>query len=463
MTKNNQTLLMSLSLIIIFISACSTGEPGGFDLIIRNGKVINGTGNPWFYADIGIRGDTIIEIGNLSDATAVRIIDAEGLVVSPGFIDVHTHVAGSFSSTDANAIVNYLIQGVTTVEPSSDGGGTYKIAETKQKWEAGGMGTNATMFVGFNSLRREVLGENQFRSPTSEELEQMKTLVRQAMQEGAWGLTTGIEYGGLDLYSTTEEIIEVTKPIAEFGGVYKSHMRDEAKFIVEAVEELIRIGEEAGVPVSITHLKPAGKDSWGLMKDVVRLVNDARSRGIMVTADKYPWLQGAPIGFITSLIDVPEDMVELTSLRRGRRNRELSYEEREELRNNYVEALQNALKDNAKRERLRESTYEIRPGNLSSVARWGWQDFRIKVTVKNPQLAEKNIAELIEEQGRDGFDIIADLIIDEPDMLFASASMSIEDFKLGFKQEWVMVSSDGGGFPIIEESAPPVRGHPRPF
>ncbi len=460
----NLFLYITLTIIAASISAgCMPGSTSSLDIIILNGKIVDGTGNPWYYGDVGIRGDVIVEIGNLSSRNATTIIDAEGLVVSPGFIDMHTHVDDAFNSTDANAILNYLIQGVTTVIPGSDGSGTYKIAETKRQWESNGMGTNAAMYVGFNKIRNEVLGENQLREPTSDELNTMQSFVRQAMQEGAWGISTGLEYGGYNLYVSTEEVIAVTEPVAEFGGVYKSHVRDEAKIILESIEEIIKISEETGVPVCITHLKPAGRDSWGLMKDVVNMVNSARARGIPVYADKYPWLQGAPIDYITGLIDIPDDMGELSELNRAMRNRDMASDERIEVRDIFVTELQSALQDRTKRIRLRESTYEKRPANPSAVARWGWQDFRIKVTTKNPQLAEKNIAELVDEQKRDGFDIIADLILSEPDILFAAASMSPDEMKLALEQEWVMISSDGGGLPIIPEDAEPVRAHPRQF
>jgi N-acyl-D-amino-acid deacylase len=453
--------LITVTTTVLFYSV-ATGlcqqPPDRLDILIQNGKIVNGTGNPWFYADVGIVDDTIVAIGALDERAAARVIDAEGLVVSPGFIDVHTHVDDALGKPESSAILNYLIQGVTTVRPGADGSGSYKISETKRMWERQGIGTNAVLTIGFNELRSEVLEGNQLRSPTEKELETMKSAVRQAMREGAWGISTGIEYDGLNIYATTEEIIEVTKPVADFGGIYISHMRDEAAKIVDAVREIIRIGEETGVPVNVTHIKAAGTDNWGLMKEVVALINDVRARGIMITADQYPFLQGSPIDFITGLVDIPPDMDELAALDRSLRD-----DESRELRDRFVQKLQKALSDERLRERLRQSTYEKREADPSAVARWGWQDFRIKVAVKNAALLEKTWEELIEDQGRDGFDIVADLILDEPDILFASASQSPEDMRHALVQDWVMIGSDGGGFPIIEDSAVPVRAHPRSF
>jgi N-acyl-D-aspartate/D-glutamate deacylase len=359
--------------------------------------------------------------------------------------------------------LNYLIQGVTTVRTGSDGSGTVEIAKTKSEWESNGLGTNAVMFAGFNVVRREVMRDDQLRAPKSDELERMQSLVRKCMQEGAWGISTGLEYGGYNIHVTTDEVIEVTKPVAEYSGVYISQMRDEASKILEAIEELIKIGEGAGVPVNITHLKATGRDNWGLMRDVVNLVNESRARGVRITADQYPFLQGSPIDYITALIDIPSDVQPLAKINDELPDYESSFSDHVEKRKQFVRELQKSLRDPVKRKRLRQSTYEKRPADPSAVARWGWEDFRIKVAVKNAHLIEKNVAEIIDETGRDGFDIIADLILDEPDVLFASASQSHDDMRHALQQEWVMVSSDGGTFPPTKPDDPPVRGHPRPY
>lgn len=463
MSMQRPLVFLAAATAFALLNGCAQPGTGRFDLLIENGKIVDGTGNPWYYGDVGIVGDTIVEIGDLSGRAADRTIDAEGLVVGPGFIDMHTHVDDAFDRPGSSAILNYLIQGVTTVRPGADGSSSHRIAEIKARWEENGMGTNAALTVGFNVVRREVMGEDFLRSPTSGELEQMRSLVRQAMREGAWGISTGLEYEGLHIYATTEEVIQVTRPVAEFGGIYISHMRDEAAHLLDAIREIIRISEEVGVPVNVTHFKATGKKNWGLMKDAVQLINDARARGVTITADQYPFDQSAPIGFITDLIDVPQDMEPFAELRERRRNRDLSPEQRDPLRREFVEELQKALTDESRRERLRESTYEQREANPSSVARWGWHDFRIKVAVENAHLIDKNLLELVEEQGRDGFDIVADLVLNEPDILFASGSMSQNDTRLAMVQPWLMTSSDGGGFPIIEEGARPVRGHPRSF
>jgi len=270
MFKRWLIIFCALIVVVFSFAVCKRGI-GKVDIIVMNGKIVDGTGNPWFYGDIGIRGDTIVEIGNLTGKTANKTIDAKGLVVSPGFIDMHTHCDSGLGQLDTQANLNYLTQGVTTVVTGNCGGSvSLKVAETKKKWEDQGIGTNAVFLVGFGTIRRAVMGEEP-REATPEEVEKMKAILRQAMKEGAWGVSTGLEYIP-DRYASTEEVIAVTKVVGEFGGIYTSHMRDENSHIIEAIEETIRIGKETGVRVNIAHFKVCGKDIWGLMKDAVKVI-----------------------------------------------------------------------------------------------------------------------------------------------------------------------------------------------
>jgi N-acyl-D-aspartate/D-glutamate deacylase len=451
------------SFICLLVASTAVGQDRQFDILILNGRVVDGTGNPWIYADIGINDDEIVAMGDLSESAGRQTIDATGLVVAPGFIDMHTHVDDGFSDPELSANLNYLIQGVTTVRPGADGSGTYAISELKREWEENGMGNNAVPFAPFTVIRQEVLGDDQLRSPTTAELARMKALVRRAMEEGAWGISAQLEYGGFNLYVSTEEVIDVSSEVKDFDGFYIAHIRDEASKFVEAVAETIAISEGAGIPVVVTHIKATGRTNWGLMRDVVDEINRARARGVDITADQYPFLQGAPIDYITALIDVPADMQPLFDLSNMMEEADIATEDQSDTRQKFVSELQSALRDSGMRERLRESTYEKRPGNPSAVARWGWQDFRIKVAVENPEVLDKNIAELIDEQGRDGFDIIADLVLSEPDMLFAAASRSPDSTRHAMRQPWVMISSDGGTALATGDLEEKVRAHPRSF
>jgi N-acyl-D-aspartate/D-glutamate deacylase len=457
-----------LALVAFFSAACATGTNEDFDILIENGKVVDGTGNPWFYADVGIVGNSIVAVGDLANRTARKTIDAEGLVVSPGFIDVHAHSERGFGEPDSNAKLNYLVQGVTTVVTGNDGGGTFEVAETKARWEASGIGTNAVHLVGFGAVREEVMGVEP-REPTPEELEKMRSLVRQAMEEGAWGMSSGLEYVP-GRYASTAEIIAVAKVVGEFGGVYSSHQRNEFDGVLEATQETIRIAEEAGVRGNSTHLKVARKNYWGVMEEAVGLINNARARGVEVGADMYPYhfASGGPIIPIArnagwAPFHLPNDMEPFAGLRRELENESLPDSERQALRDRYVDELAKALSDPAKREQIRESVLVGRPDRPSAVAIAGWDSYLVVVANKNADLVGRILSDIAEEQNRDPFDVAADLVIDEPDLYVACGVMSEDDMRLAMEQDWLMFSSDGGAWPILKESDTPRVSHPRSF
>ncbi len=465
MFKRWLIIFSALTMIMFSLAGCKSGK---FDILVKNGKIIDGTGNPWFYGDIGITGDTIVEIGDLSGRTAATTIDAKGLAVSPGFIDVHTHCDGGLGRPDANANLNYLIQGTTTVVTGNCGDGTFKIAETKDKWEKQGIGTNAVHLVGFGTVRRSVM-DVEPRNATPEELDKIKEIVRQAMKEGAWGMSTGLEYIP-GRYAATEEIIEVTKVVGEFGGVYASHQRNEFDRVPESTQETIRIAEEAGVRANVSHFKVCRKDYWGKMKEAVKLINDARTRGVYVVADMYPY-HYASGGRILPIarnagwapFHLPNDMEPFAELRKKMRDRNLPDPERKKLKEQYVDELAKALADKSKREQIRKSVLEGEPHRPSSVALAGWDSYLVTIAEKNTHLIGKILSDIAKEQKRDPFDLAADLVIDEPDLYVACGVMSEDDMKYAMKQDWLMFSSDGDASPILKEIDVPRIGHPRAF
>jgi N-acyl-D-amino-acid deacylase len=434
-----------------------------------NGTIVDGSGNSVYEADIGITGDTIVEIGDLSGRTAVKVIDAKGLAVSPGFIDMHTHCDGGLGRPDANANLNYLIQGTTTVVTGNCGDGTFKIAEIKEKWEKQGLGTNAAHLIGFGTVRGSVMGREQ-REPTPEELKKIKEIVRQAMKEGAWGISTGLEYVP-GRFASTEEIIEVTKVVGEFGGLYTSHQRNEFDGTPEATKETIRIAEEAGVRGNTAHFKVCRKDYWETFKETVDLINEARERGIYVTADMYPY-DRAGGGRIISVtrnaglwtpFRVPEDMEPFAGMRKKMRDKTLSDVDREKLKEQYIDELAKALSDKSKREQIKHAVLVGTPEKPSGVALVGWDGYGVEASKKNTDLNGKILSDIAQEQNRDAFDLAAELVIDEPDMWLAVGVMSEDDMKYAMKQDWLMFSSDGDASRILKETDAPRIGHPRAF
>ena len=455
-------------LVSSFLFLCCGPVQKDFDVLIVKGTIVDGSGKPGFQGDVGISGDTIVAIGDLSGKTAQRIIDAETLIVSPGFIDMHTHCDGGLGEQESCANLNYLIQGTTTVVTGNCGGGTHKIAETKAEWESQGIGTNAIHLIGFGDVRRVVMGDEP-RDPNPQELEEMKAIVRQAMEEGAWGMSMGLEYIP-DMYSTTEEIIAVTHVVSEFGGVYASHQRNEVARVPDATRETIRIAKETGVRANISHLKICGKNNWGMMDEVIQVINDARNNGITITADMYPYDKAAtgPLIAITtnsgwSCFRLPENMQPFAELRVKMKNEMLTEEERSELKRQYIEELEKALSDEAKREEIRKSVLFGVPHNPSPVAVSGWDSYAVVAAKKNTSLIDKIMSDLALEQQRDAFDITAELVIEEPDLYLSCGALSEDDMKKLMTYDWLMFSSDGGAHPVPDKTERPRPGHPRSF
>jgi len=272
-----------ITLLVLLLPTSAASQD--YDLIILNGRVIDGSGNPWYQADIGVREDRIIRIGNLSDVEAKRYIDARGLVVSPGFIDPHTHaLRGIFDVPNAESA---LLQGVTTLTEGNDGSSPYPIDKHYADIQDLRISPNWAVFVGQGTIRQRVIGFG-LRKASPQELERMKQMVRGAMEQGALGISTGLFYVP-GSFTSTEEVIELSKVAAEYNGIYISHIREEAAQLIESVQETIRIGEEAGIAVQITHHKVIGVENWGASVESLRLVDEARARGVDVTIDQYPY------------------------------------------------------------------------------------------------------------------------------------------------------------------------------
>jgi N-acyl-D-amino-acid deacylase len=279
-----------------------TGEAGAqatadsitVDVLIRGGSVYDGSGAPAVVTDVGLAGERIVFVGDAEGAgvRAGREIDATGLVVAPGFIDPHAHAQGDLTSRSRSRRenTNYLMQGVTSVVVGNDGHGTFDVASARTDMETQGVGTNAALLVGFGAVRAQVMGLRD-EPPTEAELERMRGLVERAMRDGAIGLSTGLFYAPQS-FSTTEEVIELARVVAAYGGTYDTHIRDESTYsvgLLGAVDEVIRIAEEAGIAANISHIKALGVDVWGESEAVVARIREARARGARVTADQYPY------------------------------------------------------------------------------------------------------------------------------------------------------------------------------
>ena len=295
-------------ILLLAVASWAASAQKPFDIVITNGHIIDGTGSPWYTGDIGIRDGRIAAIGNLSAAPRTRTIDAHGKMVAPGFIDM-------LGQSELTILVDprlpsKIFQGITT-EITGEGGSVaplndaiiqadksgYDHYHITPDWrtlrqyfarlEKQGMGINLATFVGATQVRRMVLGDADVQ-PTPQQLDQMKELVRQAMHDGAVGVSTSLMYAPAP-YAKTEEVIALAAESAPFGGIYATHMRNESNSVLQSIDEAVRIGREAHVPVEIWHLKVAGKNNWGRMPEVVAKINQARAEGTDIEADTYAY------------------------------------------------------------------------------------------------------------------------------------------------------------------------------
>ncbi|MEX2570477.1 MAG: D-aminoacylase [Gemmatimonadota bacterium] len=280
------------------VGGCApAGDEGPWDLLITNASIIDGTGAPRFDGDVAVREGRIVRVaeGRLPQNAAARVIDAGGQVLAPGFIDLHVHLGPLLRLPDAE---NHVRQGVTTAVGNPDGGGSLPVGEHLAAVDSVTVGYNVAFLVGHNSIRREVMGSED-RAPTAEELEQMRALVAQAMEQGAFGLSTGLRYTP-GYFADTDEVVALAEVVAQHGGIYTSHLRDEGMDLLSGVGEAIEIGGRADIPVVLTHHKVVGAPMWGASVQTLAMIDSARAEGVDVMADQYPY--PASLSGITILV-----------------------------------------------------------------------------------------------------------------------------------------------------------------
>ena len=275
-------LALSVFPLLFLVLSCTVES---YDLVIKNGSIVDGTGAKIFSGDIGIRGNEIVEIGSLQKSRAIQTIDASGLVVTPGFIDVHTHCDRGIQRVPT--VDNYIFQGVTTVIGGNCGGHRFPLEKFYKDLEEQGIAVNFGSLIGHNTIRREVM-EYKMEDPTAEEMTEMKALIDQEMRAGGLGFSTGLSYLP-GIYSKTEEIVELASAVSPYDGIYASHIRDQAQHITEAIEEAILIGEKNDLTVQISHIKLADDEVWGETERITKPVEDAQARGVRIFLDQYPY------------------------------------------------------------------------------------------------------------------------------------------------------------------------------
>ncbi|HEY6185300.1 MAG TPA: D-aminoacylase [Terriglobales bacterium] len=434
-------LQVFIAAIFLSVSVLAASGQKSFDIVITNGHIIDGTGSPWYSGDIGIRDGKIAAIGNLSDSRRARTVDAKGKVVAPGFIDM-------LGQSELTILVDprlpsKIFQGITT-EITGEGGSiaplndaiikadksTYDHYQINPDWrtfrqyfdrlQKQGMGINLATFVGATQVRRMVLGDADVQ-PTPQQLEQMKELVRQAMRDGAVGVSTSLMYAPAP-YAKTEELIALAAETSKFGGIYATHMRNESNSVLQSIDEAIRIGREAHVPVEIWHLKVAGKNNWGRMPEVVAKINQARAEGTDIEADTYAY---------TAWFNDFSAFIPAWAHDGG------------------LDKMVERLKDPTTRERIRKDM--LTPSND-----WDneWQEIpgpeAVQIcVVHNPKLLPlqgKRLSEIAQLWNKDPMDALFDLLIqDDGFTAVAVFGMSEPDVLLALQQPWVAINNDSSG------------------
>ena len=412
--------VLVLVLLLNGLSQNGPRPPLKLDWLLVHGTLIDGSGRDPRTADVGIRGDEIAFIGDSAQASvaAVRTIDASGLIVSPGFIDPHTHTFEDLSRAPRNSNEAYLMQGVTTVVTGNDGSGPLPIAPALRKWDQQGIGTNALLLVGMCSVREKVMGMVDA-APSAEQLSAMKELVAEGMDEGAFGLSTGLFYAPCS-FAATAEVIELARVAAAKHGYYDTHMRDESSYtigLLGSIRETIRIAKEAGLPAHISHIKALGTDVWGQSAEAIRLIQEARAQGLKVTADQYPYNASG-----TSLVPA---LVPRWAEAGGR------------------EQMLKRFDDPQARPRLLEEM-------ASNLKRRGGAESMLITASADSRAVGKNLKQIADERHESPLDAALELIKAGPNDV-ASFNMNEADIENFMKQDFVMTGSDGS------------PGHPRKY
>jgi N-acyl-D-amino-acid deacylase len=430
-------------------------EPA-YDLLITNGRIVDGTGNPWFYGDVAVRGDRIVGVGRVPDGKAKRTIDAKGLVVSPGFIDMHSH--SDFLLLEDGHAQSKIRQGVTTEilgEGSSAGPYTGKLGSppadvrgTPRHWsrlgeyfdlvDETGVSVNVASYVGIGNIWQSVMGTS-FDRPTSDQLAAMQRLVEEAMNDGALGLSSQVMMPPGSL-ATTDDIVALCKVVARHGGIYSTHIRNEGDGVFESVNEAIEIGERARIPVDVIHLKIADQKLWGRMSEIVALIDDARRKGVNVQANVYPYTRGN------------NDLVSIIPPWAHEGGKE---------------ALSARLKNPSDRERMKKEIREGLPGWYNHYTAVGGDWGRMLISADNVYkgLTMDRVLALraAKRPAADPLDELFDILIEQGGSVgTVYAHHTEEDMNVALVQPWCSIGSDGSAL-ATEGSLRRGNPHPRSF
>jgi N-acyl-D-aspartate/D-glutamate deacylase len=411
---------MTISLLLL--ASLLAADPVEADLILRGGTIYDGSGGESAVGDVAIKAGRIVAVGKFDAAGQPRVIDCEKLIVAPGFIDLHSHSDSGIVKPETRQNANFLMQGVTTVVTGNCGGGPTDVGAYFKQIDEHGAGTNVLHLVPHGSLREKVMG-NVNRPPAPAELAKMEELTARAMKDGACGMATGLIYTP-GSYSKTDELIALARVVAEHGGIYASHVRDEGSGLLESFDEILKIGREARLPVHISHIKVTGRANWGLAPDGIARLREARAAGQRVTADQYPYNASS-----TSLAAhvIPDELRDW-------------------------KVLEAALDDPARgpkvREQIQKSLNERDGGECLVVASFAaqrdWQG--------------KNLVQIAKEARKTPLEIVI-TIMSRGGAAMINFGMQEDEVRLFMREDFVATASDGSTMPLDS----PAQPHPRAF
>jgi N-acyl-D-aspartate/D-glutamate deacylase len=403
-------------------AAQSPGAPVDADLLLCGGTIVDGTGADPVTGDVAIHQGRIVAVGKVTAGKIGRTIDCRGLIVAPGFIDLHTHSDGTIDKPEIRPCLNYLIQGCTTMV-TGNCGGSKDTAKLLNDVDTNGAGTNIIHLVGHGTVRATVLKSDR-REPTAAELERMKAIVDQAMRDGAWGMSTGLIYAPSS-YAQTDELIALAKVVAAHGGIYASHIRNENEQVVEAVAEAIRIGQESGAPVHISHFKSMQIPNWGRVREAAAEIDKARALGLKVTADQYPYTANS-----FSLADATIPAPEIQWCKRSEVGKRMASDPQ------FAALVRHVIADQAGRT----------------------QDIVICTGKKFPNYVGKSLKQIAAQEKIDVVDLVLKILAQENPQI-VSHSMSEKDVRWIMTLPWVATASDGAA----RAPNPNEHHHPRNF
>ncbi len=401
----------SIGAVACLASLCmqiSAADPVEVDVVLKSGVIVDGTGEPAFVGHVGIRGETIVAVGDFEYSGSPHVIDCSGLIVAPGFIDLHNHSDWLIVEAHTRSNMNFVMQGCTTVVTGNCGSGPVHVADYYAKIDEHGAGTNVAHLLTHGSMRNEVMGSGD-RLADPDEIEAMRRLAEAAMQDGAWGMSTGLIYVP-GCYSDTDELVAICEVIAKYDGIYVSHMRNEGTDLLASVAELLEIGRRANLPVHASHFKASGRDAWGLVRQAAEMIEQARQSGQAATADQYPYIASS-----TSL----DATVIPTWARAGGREDLIGRLDDEEIGPRLREEMAEAI-------RKKDDGRAVRFARYSPHPEWVGMNLRDVADAEG-----KSPLEIAEEVARNGGATIVNF------------SMSEDDVRDTMQWPWVATASDG--------------------